>query len=291
MPEQKQKESSLLNNPTMDVKISKHYMQGFEQYEAFKLLILLNIVLKDKFVMFTSYNSKHIENLITDCIIKDIISFSSQTLKVIDKSVLTTSDKNAVKEYIINSIVDYGFNYNILKDEFLKNFDKSQAPKYYKINDCKHIPFVLMEYAQNENFIKDIHIAINNIAKLFENLNNTCDLMQFEIIVDISCLLEDISKSCKKIKNTKKAKAVKFANKQQKIYHYLIKYIKEYGTYGIDYYSLQNFIKKLYSDPNKAIFELNKKYKQINNTEQYLIKYDRELEQYLIDSAIACVNY
>ena len=147
----------------------KNEFNKFEPYTAFKSLVLLNIVKNDKCII-SDNKGNNLGTLLANSIKEDIITFSTGTLNLNEKQEIMTTNKETVKNKMINLINDYGFNYDILKDDFLKNFDKAQAPKFYSITDYKYVPFVLMEYARNENFVKDVQVVIND-GLLFSDIS------------------------------------------------------------------------------------------------------------------------
>lgn len=261
-------------------------IKKFEPYTAFKLLVLLCTVMNDKFVISETQKSNQLGIFLTNSIADDLIQFSAGTLKSNDNNELIVSDKETAKNDIANFITNYGFNYDILKDDFLKNLDISQAPKFYQITDYKYVPFVLMEYAKNKDFVKSIQVSINDMQLFSEHSYSIKELLPFEIIVDISTLLDSIAKNKSKSSNLKKERTKNYSDTQEKIYLYLKKWVKEYNSFGIDYYSLRNYVKRFTSDVSKALCELNKKFQVINNTKEKLIKFDRGLDQYLINKAI-----
>ena len=263
----------------------KNEFNKFEPYTAFKSLVLLNIVKNDKCII-SDNKGNNLGTLLANSIKEDIITFSTGTLNLNEKQEIMTTNKETVKNKMINLINDYGFNYDILKDDFLKNFDKAQAPKFYSITDYKYVPFVLMEYARNENFVKDVQVVINDGLLFSDIYCSIIDLLSFEIVVDISSLLDNLTTSSKKSSATRKARIKKYSDTQEKIYLYLKKWVKEYNSFGIDYYKLRNYVKNFTSDVSKALCELNKKYMVINNTKEKLIKFERSLDQYIINKAI-----
>ena len=100
----------------------------------------------------------------------------------------TALDKEALKLLLIDIITKNGWDYNKLLEIFEKSIDCTLPPKIYPIKDEKHIPFVIMEYFQNKNFIKDI--IINPLKWNAEDLYS-CDYDisgSFTVIVDTAAI-------------------------------------------------------------------------------------------------------
>jgi hypothetical protein len=259
----------------------------FEPYTAFRLLVLLYIVKKGKYILDLR-NSDKFGTFLINSIKEDLITFSAGNLKTNNKLEFVAIDELVLKNYMINFIINYGFNYNILKDDFLKNFDKSEAPKFYPITDYKYVPYVLLEYAKNENFVRDLRVSINdNFIFSLKHSYSINDLLPFEIIVDISYLLDDIVIDSKNAKNSKKIKTEKYSKLEQKIYDFIRNEVNFTDIYIIDYYTLRNFIKKHTKYIYKAIYSVNKKYKKINKTDEVLIRYDKISKEYRVNRAIS----
>jgi len=100
----------------------------------------------------------------------------------------TALDKEALRLLLIDIITKNGWDYSKLLEIFEKSIDCILPPKFYPIKDEKHIPFVIMEYFQNKNFIKDI--IINPLKWNAEDLYSyDYDISDsFTVIVDTTAI-------------------------------------------------------------------------------------------------------
>lgn len=178
--------------------------------------------------------------------------------------------------------------YKALKKEFMNTaIDKTLNLRNYVFTDKKYIPVLLCEYMNNPKFIKEIEIRpLPNNMEYSEpiysysdnpktrHLANWEDFLLFRCVLDIEELIE----------NKKPVKTIKHANyppQQKKIYNYLEKSAKN----GIFRVSKDDILRLKVCDENslnQAIARLNKQFKEMNNTDEKLLSYDKEFDVYII---------
>ena len=112
------------------------------------LSIFLGVLTKDNFDLsygITGSGSKKTLLIYIDYITRTFVDIFPDILKCNQDMTLSAVDKSNLNNFIENLINKWGYNYSVLKDDFLKNFNRTIPPKSYKITDYKYVPFVLME--------------------------------------------------------------------------------------------------------------------------------------------------
>ena len=257
----------------------------YNNFEAYKIAFVLGILTKNSFSLLTSDTQKYAKEVKT-FFAKPVVDFAPELIKCNENGEMTTTDREELKTYTLNMIENWCFNYEILKNFFINTIDLTLPPKTYPVSDLRYIPFIMLEYSKNENFVKDVCITSNILDNsIFEKSYNNVQFLNFKITVDISTLFPEIiqknkNKSKIKIKNSKDKKKKKYSKQQKKIYNYLENYVKSYNLLRIERDLILGDLKL--KNHNKSFSDFNDKYKEINNTDESLIKYDRYSGYYII---------
>ena len=249
------------------------------------ILILLKILLKNKFnfpiIQYQDYiKSNKFKN---ECSTDDFI-FNANAIETIKNKLNIISERKIVKDaegnYITNDkysliellrhiIDEYGWDYNTLFHDFKNNIDKTLALKNYAINELKHIPFITMEYLNNENFIKDIVIEPLKWNVVSLKLYRYIFDKSFSVTVDLT-LMDNIFSDSKienienKNKSKIKRKRVKFSKNIQKLYSYILKRAKQ-GCFIINKSEMAQHLDTRSENMDSTVSRLKEQYREMYN--------------------------
>ena len=211
----------------------------------------------------------HLKNIFDDAI------------NIQDDGKFIISDKETIIKKLSEIIDEYGWDYDMSVEDFIRNIDRTAPLKYYPVTDLKYAPLILMEYLKNEAFIKNIEIHptkwnfMNHHSRDYDFTNS------FKATVDISSINSTTNKIIKSSTcKTKNKKEIKFSKMEKRIYEYLENWVKCNCMFRIEADTLIGELKLKNIDQTLSRF--NAKYQKIKNIEEPLIRYNRREGYYVI---------
>lgn len=302
-----------ISNVTLSILLQLHRARElcFQVYDvtSFKQLkeyaYKIEYILKNKPEGLSYEESEEFENNYKPCITYTTV-FNGLVFRLKCEDVGRLEDylKNYIAAYKNDDVKEYGdkneyVRMDVLNEELLKEVKSSEnSLKQYFITNFKHIPVIVDNYLQNNDFIRDMEIKlvsdevveypliifIHADSEDLDSINPDWEeFFDCKFVLDMDWYLNEYNKSVSKTVVREKRK--RFAPMQQKVYNYLLHNAKG-GVFMLSRTDLKNCTKL--STIDKTLSELRVQYREIFNKlpDFNIIRHNRTTQLYDIHKDI-----